>query len=196
MGKLRRILVALGSGAIASSVALGADVRYYEQDGITYRETRQVIRRPVTTTHYEQRQQTVYRQQMNTELRDTYRTTRTPVTEYQWVARVRGTWNPFVREYVSHELMPIKRWETRTEVIQVPTTVTRWVAENRTTQVPVTTCRMADEEVINRVAVGGTIPGNVPSIASRNSIGGVARLEGDPPRKSTGWQTARDAVRR
>jgi hypothetical protein len=90
--------------------------------------------------------------------------------------------------------VPITRWEYRTDVVQVPVARTEWIPEQRTVQVPVTTRRMVNEEVITRVAVRA-VPPSVAA-AQRDGIGGVACLESDPPRTSTGWQAARSAVRR
>lgn len=177
-------------GVVAGLAGPGlAKERYFEKDGVTYRETRQVVQRPVTTTRYETRQTTVYRPQYRTELRDTYRAYQVPVTEYQWVTRMRGRWNPFVRPYLSHELVPVTRWECRSEVQQVPVTAAEWVPETRTVQVPVTTQRMAQEEVIRRVVVDGR-----PSRGQ--AVGGIAQLEGDPPRQSTGWRAAQQSILR
>ncbi len=176
--------------AVAGLPGLGwASDRYFEKDGVTYRETRQVVQRPVTTTRYETRQTTVYRPQYRTELRDTYRTYQVPVTEYQWTTRMRGRWNPFTRPYLSHELVPVTRWECRSEVNQVPVTAAEWVPETRTVQVPVTTQQIAQEEVIRRVVVNGQ-----PSRG--NAVGGIAQLDGDPPRQSTGWRAAQQSVLR
>jgi len=50
----------------AAPQTLAADVTYFTQDGVTYRDTRHIIQRPVVTTHHEQRQQTIYRQKLRT----------------------------------------------------------------------------------------------------------------------------------
>ena len=45
-------------------------VRYFEQNGVTYRETRRIEPRPVTATEWEERQRTVYRDRYVTEMRE------------------------------------------------------------------------------------------------------------------------------
>ena len=53
--------------AIAAPLALADDVKFFDKDGIRYKETTRVVRRPVVETRYEQRQQTVYREQYRTD---------------------------------------------------------------------------------------------------------------------------------
>jgi len=187
MGKigLAVSLAAVFGVAIGSSFA--DDVRYYEQNGVTYRETRHTIQRPVWATRYEQREQTVYKPQVTTEYRDSYQTYQVPVTQYRWTSRWHGRWNPFVQPYTTQALVPVTHFEYRTEVVKVPVARTQWIPEKRMVQVPVTTQRIVSDEVVRRVAV---------SVAPRprgaaNGIGGVARLESDPPRQGTGWQAAK-----
>ena len=195
--------------------ASGEDVRYYQgENGLTYKETRRIVRRPITTTDWQERQQTVYRQELRSNTRDYWQTYHSPVTEYQWLSRLHGRWNPFVVPYYTHHLVPVTRWEPRAQVVQVPSWRAEWVPETRTVRVPVSTQRMAEEEVITRVAVSGppttTEPRrlaaqpapapitNVPPAASSwpaassrpppPRYGGVV-LPGDPPRHATGWRS-------
>ncbi len=185
--KQQLLLAVLGLCA-CTAVAGAQEVRYFDKDGVTYRETRQVVQRPVTSTTIQQREQTVYRQQVTTETREQVRTVQTPVVEYQWVPRLHGRWNPFVQPYIVHEQVPVTRWEAHTEVVNVPVTRSEWVPETRMVDVPVLTQTMANEEVISRVAIGPS--GTTTSAAtSGTSLGGVARLENDPPRDGT-WQPA------
>jgi hypothetical protein len=174
----------------------GDDVRYYEKDGVTYRETRQVVRRPVCETQFRPSTQTVYREEWTTELRSTQRTWWSPVTDYRCEAYWVGRWNPLVEPYLAYRSVPRTHWEQRTEVVQVPITCRRLVPETRSVQVPVATRRMVEEEVITRVAVGGTRPGTpavlspTPTVSQSELVGGVARLDKDPPRQgvSTAWR--------
>ena len=178
--------------------AAGEEIRYYQKDGITYRETRRTVRRPISETQVRPYTQTVYREQLDCELRDTVRTWWSPVTEYRCEAHWVGRWNPLVEPYLAYRMVPSARWEQRTEVVQVPVTCRRLVPETRTVQVPVTTRRMVDEEVITRVAVGGARSGALsvlsptPTPARPEQIGGVARLDKDPPRHgvSTAWRAS------
>ncbi len=176
----------------------GADeVRFFEQDGVTYRETRRVVQRPTCETRMQTVDQTVYRQEKVSELRDTTRTWWAKVTEYQCEARLVGRWNPLVQPHFENRLVPRTRWEQRCEVVRVPVTCCRLVPEARTVQMPVATRRMVNEEVISRVAVGRTpspvSPGHlapIPNPPAAQRVGGLARLDNDPPRRgvSTAWR--------
>jgi hypothetical protein len=180
---------------VGARSAGGDEVRYYEEGGITYRETRQTVRRPICETQMRQSTQTVYREQTSCELRDTCRTWWSPVTEYCCEAHWVGRWNPFAQPYLAYRMVPRTHWEHRTETVQVPVTCRRLIPETRTVQVPVTTRRIVTEEVISRVAVGGrrTAPpilSPTPTSARPERVGGLARLDKDPPRHgvSTAWR--------
>lgn len=182
----RTLLVALTllSGAQIAT----AEERLIEKDGVTYRETRRVVQRPVVETRYEQREQTVYRERYDAEIRETSQTYFTPVTEYRWVTVLKGRWNPFSQPYLAPEYKPVTTWQAREHIIRTPVARRELVPEKRIVQVPVTTQRMAEEEIISRVAVSpssGTL-----GTRSTTSVGGVARLESDPPRQSTNWRAA------
>src|SRR3989304_5842193 len=68
-------------------------------DGITYKVTKQVVQRSIPTTEYQVREQKSYRPQVRTEYQAYQQTYLTPVTEYHWVPRMYGRWNPFVAPY-------------------------------------------------------------------------------------------------
>jgi hypothetical protein len=206
---------------VSWAVAFGDDVRYYEKEGVTYREIRQTIQRRVPEVTYEERPQTVLREQCVTEMKDTVRTYMTPVTEYQVQERLVGRWNPLVRPYFEYRNVPTVRWEYRSEVVKTPTARRELVPETRVTRTPVTSWRTVEEEVISRVAVGTTrsvntavastpngspqsvlagplVPVQVPESARRDQIGGLSRLDSDPPRQGSGtaWRSADDQIRR
>jgi len=190
---------------LAAAQSLAEDVRYYEKDGVTYRESRRVVQRPVSETRYEDRERTVYRRELVTEHQPSYRMVRTPVTEYQLESYWIGRWNPLVQPTLAYRYVPRTHWETRSEVVEVPVTHGEWVAETRTTQVPVTTRRLVDEEVITRVAVSGSSgegrryarSGATPSLARREPVGGIGRLDNELPRQGTStWRAADDTLRR
>ena len=187
MGRQNLLAVLILWTAMTVPLAAADEVRYFEKDGVTYRETRRVVRRPVVETRLESREQTVYREQLRTEVQETQRTYHTPVTEYQWATRMRGRWNPFIQPYYTQELVPTMRWEARQDVVRVPVSRRELVPEKRTVQVPVTTQRVAEEEVITRVAVSSTPAG---------ALGGVARLENDPPRHGASVPAVDNAQRR
>lgn len=178
--------------AIGSSV-LGDEVRYYQQDGITYRETRRVIQRPILETKLESHDQTVYREQFQTDVRETYQTCYAPIVQYQYVPYLNGRWNPFVQPYYTYHLVPTRRYEARQQLVRMPVTRRELIPEKRTIQVPVTTQRLAQEEIITRVAVAPSQPQTLPpgGVPASSGLGGVARLESDPPRTPTGgWRSA------
>lgn len=214
-------VLATVTSVLSCSFTRADDVRYYEKDGVTYRETRQTIQRRIPEVNYEERSQTVYREECVTQLKDTVRTYWTPVTEYQLQQRLVGRWNPLVRPYFEYQNVPVVRWECRSDVVQVPTACRQLVPETRTTRTPVTSWRTVEEEVISRVAVGTRpssnsalattspsstqsilagplVPVQIPDSARREEIGGLSRLDNDPPRQGTGtaWRSADDRVRR
>jgi hypothetical protein len=192
---------------LLASLAAADEVRYIEKDGVTYQETRRVIRRPIVETTMEQREQTIYRDKYSTDLQPTERRYVTPVTEYRWEPQWVNPWNPFSSPYVSYRWMPVTRWVERTEQVRIPVTRRETVPEKVTMSVPVTTQRYAEDEYVTRVAVsakpqaGAPGPASSPtsdpfgredeSVARRDTVGGVRRLESDPPR-SGDWRPATD----
>ncbi len=182
------LAVILTGIACVSSPALAEQVRYVEEDGVTYKETERVVRRPVTSTRWESRERTVYLPQRHSELRETWRNYRVPVTQMQWVSRMHGRWNPFATPYFTHELVPVTRWETRSELVNVPVAKTEWVEEKRVVQVPVRTQEYVEDRYVSKVAVSASATPTGSRVASRSYAGGVA-LENDPPRR--GWQRVR-----
>jgi len=184
----RNLLTAL---ALVSSLTISAaradEVRYYEQDGLTYKETRRVIQRPVNEIKYEQRAQTVYREKLNTEMVESSRTYNHPVTEYRWMTVMRGRWNPLVQPYFTQELVPVRYWQPREHIVRTPVQRRELIPEKRVVQVPVSTQRIAQEEVITRVVVGraGQNAANIAGAPNRSTaIGGVARMGNRTPQRS------------
>lgn len=162
-------------------------------DGMTYRITSRVVQRSIPVTEYQTREQKSYRPQVTTDYQSYPQTYIAPVTEYQWVGRMRGRWNPLVQPYWSHELVPVTRWEARTSSVQVPVARTDWIEETRTTQVPVTTYRTVSEEHRSRVALGAT-PASSGIVAGSSSAASVAlrpiggqQMQSDPPRDGNPW---------
>ncbi len=78
--------------AVLQAGALFADeVRtYQDENGTTWRETRRMTRQPVTRTEWQDRQQTVYRQELRADTYSTWRPVCTPVTEHRWLSRLHG----------------------------------------------------------------------------------------------------------
>ncbi len=105
------------------------EIRYFERDGITYREVLGVP--PVAQiTQNPQCAPIVYRPQIYIENRAIVRTYWLPVTEYRWETRWVNRWNPFAEPYQELRYVPVTRWEYRTEVVEVPVACQRWVAES------------------------------------------------------------------
>jgi len=219
----KRALLTILLPLVCGWQAAADEVRYFEKDGITYRETKQVVRQPVTETRLESRENTVYREQLTTDMRETQRNYATPVTEYQWVPYMERGWNLFNPPHLTYRLVPQTRWETRTETVRFPVTRRDYVPEKRTVQVPVTTQRLAENVIISQIAVGARPAGLSPSgaapvaanpdpfakplspeVARRDQVGGVSKLESDPPRASSSttgssnsdWRAADPGVRR
>ena len=189
-------------GGMSSAVA--EHVRYCEQNGVTYRETRKRVQLPTAETRYEKRQETVYHDQYTTQMHDSHHTVLVPVTEYRWETRIHGWWNPFQSPSIAYHLVPRRRWEPRTETVRIPITTHQTIPETRTVHVPVTTLGFVEKEEVSRVAVSprattptslarrATSPGSQysatisrgsSSAAGREAVGGITRMESDPPRR-------------
>lgn len=185
-----------------TQLAVGQEVREVVRDGVRYQETRRVTQRQVPVTVMQDRQQTVYTQQLTTNTLNHQQLYCVPNTSYQWDSRLRGRWNPFITPYWTYNLRPVTTWSTQVANVQIPVNQVAWVPQTQTVQVPVTGYRTAEEETVTRVAMDSTPtssglasarPLSSPSatIAARPStrLGGVA-LENDPPRQATGgWQS-------
>jgi hypothetical protein len=109
-----------------------------------------------------------------------------PITEYKPQPVLQGRWNPFIEPYYEYRYVPVTRWETRQETVNIPTVRYENKTETQTVQVPVTTMRLANEEYVRREIIGralGDAPagGAAASTASRSGIGGIS-LKDPPPR--------------
>ncbi|HEY5311768.1 MAG TPA: hypothetical protein VIK18_04590, partial [Pirellulales bacterium] len=132
-----------------------ADVRYYQENGITYRETRYTVQHPVTETVLVDQPRTVYREQVNSKLEDSIRTVQVPVTEFRSEMFVVNRWNPFAKPYIAQRLVPVTRMVTRTETAKIPVGTRQLVPQTMTVKVPVVRTRMVNEEITSRIAVAG-----------------------------------------
>jgi len=177
--------------AVPAALAQDA-VRYFEENGVTYQEIRRSVPQLVWSTEYQNREQVIYRPEVTTELVDSHRSVPVPVTQYRWVTRIEGRWNPFVEPYVAYDWVPTTHWQYRAEPIKVPVTTTRWTTERRVVQVPVAQQRLAQREEIRRVPVAWA-PRPVPS---PQGYGGVARMESAPLRHGSTWQGGPPVIRR
>lgn len=182
------LAIAICLPLIMATQSLAQDTRYYEQDGVTYRETRQVVQRPVTETKIHEQQETVYVEQYRTQVEDRNRIVSVPTTEYKWQPKLTNRWNPLARPSIVWQMVPETRWEMRQEKVTMPVTERTLVPETRIRRVPVTTQRYVPEEIISRMAVSDRPSDpftSTPSVASRpGEVGGIGRLDNDPPRRS------------
>jgi hypothetical protein len=150
-------------------------------DGTQYQETTRVTQRYIPTTEYKPTEQKVYRPQVTTDYQTYQQMYLTPVTEYRWVSRMHGWWNPFAQPYWSHNLEPFTRWESRPGTVQVPVARTDWVEETRTANVPVTTYRTVQDEHISRTALSAPPASGSTQVATR-PFTTSQQLQSDPPR--------------
>ena len=248
MRYLRRFCFVLTCASVTTAIGQEQDVRFYEQGGITYRETKTKVRRPVRELEYQDQQQTFYREKYHTQMHSVQQYRYQPITQYYWEPRVHGQWNIFRGPHLAYHLRPITTWQSQTRTAQFPVTQRSVEPETRTVKVPVPKLSFKEEEVVSRTAVGpaaanrklataaprptpaiawnlapgppnygvGWSPATVyvpaaPQIATNvaspgwnygayGAYGGVARLEGDPPRYGNGasaanagaWQARRD----
>jgi hypothetical protein len=201
--------------------AWSQDVRFYEDNGITYRETTQTVQRAIPHTEMQPRSVTYYRERYTTDLQDVTRTYQVPVTQYQYEPHVEGRWNPFAQPTLTYRMVPRTHWETKTEVVKIPVSRREVVPETLTQQVPVTTHKIAQDKVVSRVAVGttsatsaGTLAANPagststgattfnasttqPAVGgSGDSIGGVSKLDPNQPKQNPDWRAGDALLRR
>lgn len=199
------VLACVGAAAAAAD-----ETRFYEENGVTYRETRRKVARPVAETRWEDQPRTVYREKVTCDCIDVPRSYYVQVSDWQWESYIANRWNPFAQPYVAQRLVPRTRWELRSDTVRVPNPRRELTSELVTVRVPTTTTRLVEEEYISRVAVSVRPTASSPSSqlasgqptpaappagpgmasAMANSIGGVARLDSDPPRagSSDAWR--------
>jgi hypothetical protein len=183
MIRARLTVVMLSWAALAAPAIVAQEVRTFENNGIRYQETTQVIQRLIPETRYEQRETTVHRERFTTEMQPSVRTYQVPVTEQQWVPGYQRTWNILKPPVLSYRLMPVTRWETRSETVNVPITKREYIPERQVTQVPITNTRLAEERIVRQVPLGAVNNGT-PIVANREETSGGTGLDGDPPSES------------
>lgn len=164
-----------------------AQVTYEQSGGVTYQVTRTPKSIPVTEMRTEQHK--TYVPTTTTQYQSYQQTYITPVTQYQWVARQRGTWNPFMRPYWTTELQPVTTWQATQGTVQVPTTRTDWVENNVTRTVPVVTYQTVED--VHKVAVSaaptGALGGTAIATRPPETYGGT-QMTSDPPRNSGSYR--------
>jgi hypothetical protein len=209
--------------AFGATQLLAQEVRYEQgADGVQYQVTTQVVREQVPVTQIQERQQTVYRQEVATNQYEHQTLVNVPVTQYRLVSRMKGRFNPFVTPYWTHEYEPVTTWHQQVATVKVPLRQLSWKPEVQTLRVPVTTYKTAEKTIVSRVAMnsptptGGARPltsfaqaplaptGPSATIAARPAAAsrvaaqaagtpyGGVTMENDPPRQATGWQSPND----
>jgi hypothetical protein len=163
-----------------TGVPAGQNVRFYEENGVTYQETHQTYQRQIPETQLQPQSRTVLRGQWKTDTHDIVRTVQVPITEYKYELYYRDRFNPFVQPTPAYRLVPVTRYEARSEVTRVPVSRYEATPTTETYHVPVTTYRTVPETTTHRVAVGtrpaGTSSGAV--YASQGGGGGAANYAG------------------
>lgn len=201
MRRLASFTVALG--LLTTGPAAADEVRYYEQNGVTYRETVRTVKQPVSQTEYQTQQRTVLREQVTSNAQPLVHRQWAPVRDWRYETRWVGRFNPFVQPYPVEKLVPYTRWELRESVSQVPITRRELVPETVEVRVPVTTRRVVEQQVVSsRVVVQSPSTlssqarlSNQAQLANRPTIGGIANLD-ESPARGGGWRPSVSTIRR
>lgn len=137
--------------------------RIVEQNGVLYRETTVIDRRPVTEVEWQEQVQYAQLPQHFTTLREEYRWVSVPVVEYQFQPWPQG----------GGQWIPVTRWEQRQQRVRIPLNGIETVSEARRVQTPVRKLSFVDEPRVERVALtpnappppvfSGTAPANYPA---------------------------------
>ena len=150
--------------ALASPASAQQNVQVVEENGIRYQVTTQVTQKAIPETKWVPSETTQVSPRYTTEMQDSVRTYQVPITEQQWVPGYQRTWNLLAPPVLSYRLMPVTRWETRTETVKVPVTKVDYVPYKHVQHIPVTNTRIANETHTSRVAIG-IVPGASGSTA-------------------------------
>ena len=195
MIRSRMLAASLVLGTMSAAPLAADDARYVERDGIKYHETTRQVHRPITETRYEDQEYTAYNDRYTTEMQEVPRTYQVAVTQNQWVPGYQRTWNVFAPPVLSYRMMPVTRYETRTEMVKIPVTRHESIPTRQVRKVPVTKTHLAVEEHTSRIPVG-TVGDGGTLTASRSDAGGT-RLESDPPRgsSSSDWRSGLETRR-
>lgn len=172
-------LILLAASA-ANVCAQNEDVRFFEQGGITYRESTTTVRQPTREIEYEDKQQTTYREKYDTRMQSVRQYRYAPITQYTWESRVHGRWNLFTGPHMAYYLRPQGSWQLQTRTAQIPVTERRIEQDTRTVKVAVPKLSMQEREVVTRTAVG-------PAAANRRL---AAAPPAQPDQPALAWNLA------
>ncbi len=201
LGALFPMVLGIAWSACAS-VAAAQEIRYVRRDGVLYQE--QVCRRwrPVVQTTYQTQEQIVYREEVTTQQQEITTVVRTPAVEYVWEPYIHGRWNPFRTPALAYRWVPRTVWREEVRKVKMPVTVRKLVPEKRIRRVPVVTQHWVPEEVVvSRVRIdaapGPCSSGPSPVMVAGTPIGGIRRLDSDPPRRTNiAWRPAGSSTNR
>ncbi len=150
-------------------------VRYFEKDGLTYRETTITVREPVSEVKYKEITETVNHDRYVTEVKPHVRNAYVPITTYAWEPVVHGKWNPLSQPYVSYRPVPKVSWSVQPQTVQVPVTRRVTLPEKRIRKIPQTNLKYVEREYVQTVPVGpaatrGPASSAPPPIGSTSSL--------------------------
>ncbi len=179
-----------------TNAAWSQGVREYVENGITYRETTEVVRKPVSTTTWQERRETVLVDRVTTQLHESDRNVLVPVVTYQWQPRVHDWWNPFKPTSIGYHPVPVTSWEVQQQTVRTPVTYREMVPEERVVRTPQRSMDFVEETVTRRVAINdttgqpltmGAMSSGTTVVARRpETFGGVQRMQNDLPRQGLG----------
>jgi hypothetical protein len=177
----------------------GDEVRYFDQNGATYRETRRdTDPRMANNTAsasagalVRQQGQAAAPQPLVSQTQEMVHTYWVPVTEYRWEPYWVNRWNPFAEPYVAYRYVGRTRWEQRSEIVRVPVAARQDLVAG--TLPAGSSWPAPPQSAVSRVAVAGpngsvlTLPSppatDAPELtAHREQFGGVGRVGDEPPR--------------
>jgi|GEM_PF-4014140 len=175
--------------ALAAPAAAQQNVQDVVENGIQYRVTTHVTQKAIPETKWVPSETTQVSPRYTTEMQDSVRTYQVPVTEQQWVPGYQRTWNLLAPPVLSYRLMPVTRWETRTETVKVPVTKVDYVPYKQVQHIPVTNTRIAEERHVSRVAIG-----IAPGASGGTAVASTQPLQSLEPATSSSGPTESQAL--
>jgi hypothetical protein len=181
-------------------IGCGDEVRYSEQSGVTYQETRRDAEPRLASQQTRVAPDSGVRQpwqpaapgQPAMQTQEMVHTYWVPVAEYRWEPYWVNRWNPFAEPHLAYRYVAHTRWEQRSEIVRVPVVARRdllpgtapavgpsWPAPPQThvSRVPV-----AGQNASGRAYPAAPAPAETPLTAHRESFGGIGRVGDEPPR--------------
>jgi hypothetical protein len=162
-----------------------------DANGQAFRETTEIVRKPVSTTTWQERRETVLVDRVTTQLAETDRNVLVPVVEYEWQPRVHNWWNPFAPTTMAYHAVPVTKWQVQQQIVRTPVTYRETIPEERVVRTPQRSLDFVEETVTRRVAIDDRgqeltvngVPSSSTQIARRpGAIGGVMQMQDSLPR--------------